>query len=197
MGFYKYIRGAWKKPLTRKTKVREKNEAKQNDERSSSIDFASSDFELHSLLRERARRWRKENVVVRLEKPTRLDRARSLGYKAKQGFVVARVRIKKGGRRRHTIRKGRKPTKVGLRHYTPERSKQTIAEGRVARKFLNLEVLNSYYVGEDGKYNYYEVILVDPDHPAIKSDRKISWVANQRRRVFRGLTSAAKKSRGL
>ncbi|MBI4018366.1 MAG: 50S ribosomal protein L15e [Candidatus Aenigmarchaeota archaeon] len=152
---------------------------------------------LKNSMKERTTKWRNQGVIVRIEKPTRTDRARSLGYRAKQGFLLARVRIKKGGRRRRTIRKGRKPTKVGLRHYTSERSKQSIAETRVADRFPNMEVLNSYYAGEDGKYNYYEVILVDPDHPVIRSDRKISWIARQRRRAYRGLTSAAKKSRGF
>ena len=43
--------------------------------------------------------WRKQNVIKKIERPTRLDRAHSLGYKAKQGYVLARIRIKKGGRR--------------------------------------------------------------------------------------------------
>lgn len=187
MGFYRHLREAWKKPLTRKSEVRDQNEARS----------ASSNLELRSALREKTLQWRRGKVVTRLERPTRIDRARSLGYKAKQGFVLARVRIKKGGRRRHKIRKGRKPTKVGLRYYRPEKSKQAIAEARTVRHFPNLEVLNSYYSGEDGKYNYYEVILVDPNHPVIKGDKKIAWIANQRRRAFRGLTSAGKKSRGL
>ncbi|MFH0956290.1 MAG: 50S ribosomal protein L15e, partial [Candidatus Aenigmatarchaeota archaeon] len=29
--------------------------------------------------------WREEPTVKRVERPTRIDRARSLGYKAKQG----------------------------------------------------------------------------------------------------------------
>ena len=40
--------------------------------------------------------WRRENVITRLERPTRIDRARGLGYKAKQGFVMVRVRINRG-----------------------------------------------------------------------------------------------------
>lgn len=140
--------------------------------------------------------WRKQPVVKRLGKPTKLGRARSLGYKAKQGFVLARVRIKKGGRRKPTVRKGRKPRSMGL-FFTTKQNKQAIAEKRVARKFMNLEILNSYKVGEDGKYHYFEVIMVDPNHPVIRSDKSINWITNQRRRAFRGLTSAGRKSRGL
>lgn len=141
-------------------------------------------------------KWRREAVVTRLEGPTRLQRARSLGYKAKQGYIVVRTRIRKGGRMRPKIWKGRKPSKAG-RFFTTHQSLQAIAEKRVARKFPNLEVLNSFYVGEDGVQKFYEVILVDPHHPVIANDRKISWITSQRKRVFRGLTSAGKKSRGL
>lgn len=139
-------------------------------------------------------KWRKDSVVKRVKKPTNIKRARSLGYRAKQGFVIARVRIRKGGRHRKKPEKGRKPSKSGLKHFTPKQSLQAIAERRVARKFPNLEVLNSYYTGEDGMNKYFEVILVDSNHPIIKSDSKINWIVNQRRRAFRGLTSAAKKS---
>lgn len=140
--------------------------------------------------------WRKQPVMKKLTGPTKLKRARALGYKAKQGFVVVRTRVKKGGRRRPTIRKGRKPGSKGL-FFTPAQNKQSIAEKRVAGKYPNLEVLNSYKVGEDGKYHYFEIILVDKAHPVIKADSSISWITTQRRRVFRGRTSAGKRSRGL
>ncbi|MDP3987098.1 MAG: 50S ribosomal protein L15e, partial [Nanoarchaeota archaeon] len=67
------------------------------------------------------------------------------------------------------------------------------------RKFTNLEVLNSYLLGKDGVYYFYEVILVDPDKPEIKSDKNVSWISKpgNKGRAFRGLTSAGKKSRGL
>jgi large subunit ribosomal protein L15e len=148
------------------------------------------------MLKTKTMKWRSEKAVKKIDKPTRLDRAHALGYKAKQGFILARVSIAKGGRHRPKLHKGRKPTKVGLIHYTPSHSLQSIAEKRVARKFMNLEVLNSYPVGEDGKYKYFEVILVDKNHPVIKADKDINWIVNQRRRAFRGLTSAGKKSRG-
>lgn len=145
--------------------------------------------------KEMLRRWRTDDVIKRIEKPTRLDRAHALGYKAKQGYILARVRIGKGGRHRPKIRKGRRPKRLGRIYFTTRQSHQSIAEKRVARNFPNLEALNSYYVGEDGQYKYFEVILVDPHHPVILADPKINWIARQRRRAFRGLTSAAKKSR--
>ncbi len=155
--------------------------------------------ELRELWRIRLMKWRRQPAVVRVEKPTRPDRARELGYRAKQGFVIARVRVRKGGRRRPRPRSGRKQAGMGVSKLTPGKSIRWIAEERAARKFPNLEVLNSYYVAEDGRYYWYEVILVDPHHPVIKSDPRINWILNpaNKRRVFRGLTSAGKKSRGL
>ncbi len=141
--------------------------------------------------------WRREPVVHRIDRPTRPDRARALGYKAKQGFVVVRVRVLRGGRTRPRFKRGRKPSKMGMLKYYPKKSLQWIAEEKAARRFSNLEVLNSYWVGEDGVHTWFEVILVDPAHPAML--RHAPWLAMKpnKRRVFRGLTSAGKKSRGL
>jgi len=155
---------------------------------------------LENLVKERLQKWRSEPTVIRVEKPTRLDRARALGYKAKQGYVIVRVRVRKGGKPRRLYgRGGRKPSSAGLLKFTARKSDRWIAEEKAARKFPNLEVLNSYYVGEDGKYKWFEVIMVDPHHPNIQKDPKINWISSSknRRRVFRGLTSAGKKSRGL
>jgi large subunit ribosomal protein L15e len=144
---------------------------------------------LKEILKKKLIEWRKQKVVERIEKPTRLDKARKLGYKAKKGFVLARVRVRKGGRRRRLYgRRGRKPSKAGLVKFTPAKSLKRIAEEKVARRFPNLEVLKSYYVGEDGKYKWFECILVDPNNPNIIADPKINWIIRQRRRVFRGLT---------
>jgi len=134
-------------------------------------------------------KWRRQPTVIRLDKPTRIDRARGLGYRAKQGFVIVRARIKRGGRKRPLYgKRGRKPKKSGMVKYTSKKSLKRIAEERVARKYPNLEVLNSYQVAEDGQHIWYEIILVDPNHPVIKNDPKINWICNQKRRVFRGLT---------
>jgi large subunit ribosomal protein L15e len=151
---------------------------------------------LGPLWKKKLMQWRKENVIVRVEHPTRIDRARSLGYKAKQGFVVARARVIKGKRKRPKPAGGRVPSKAG-RFFPPGKSKQQIAEEKVARKFPNLEVLNSYNVGEDGVYKWFECILVDPSHPSIRKDKNMKWIAEKQHkgRVFRGLTSSGKKSR--
>ena len=151
------------------------------------------------LMRQRLMEWRRRPSVIRVEKPTRLDRARAIGYEAKQGFIVVRVRVRKGGLRKPRPRSGRRPKRMGVYGHSPRKSLQLIAEERAARKYNNLEVLGSYYVGEDGLYKYYEVILVDPHHPAIKNDPDINWICEpqHRNRVFRGKTAAGRKMRGL
>ena len=62
---------------------------------------------LEPIKRERILQWRKQPAIVRIKKPTRIDKARRLGYKAKQGFVIVRARIKKGGRKREKPRNGK------------------------------------------------------------------------------------------
>jgi len=153
--------------------------------------------EYKKIIKERLIFWRKEPVIIRIEKPTKLDRAHSLGFKAKQGFVLARIRIGKGSSKREKPSGGRKPKHAGLTKMTPKMNLQHIAEMRVAKKFPNLEVLNSYYIAEDGKHKWFEIILVDPNHSCIKNDPKLNWICKSvhKRRVFRGLTSAGKKSR--
>ncbi len=152
-----------------------------------------------ALQRERFILWRKESTIVRVENPTRIDRARSLGYRAKQGYVVVRIKLRRTRLRKSRPSQGRHTKGQTIRKIQPGKSFQWIAEERVARKYPNLEVLNSYQVGEDGRYKWYEVILVDIHHPVIIKDPRINWICDRKNtsRVFRGLTSAGKKSRGL
>ncbi|MBI5389123.1 50S ribosomal protein L15e [Candidatus Woesearchaeota archaeon] len=170
MGVYKYIREAWKKPQST----------------------------LGPLWSERLVQWRRGPATMRVEYPTRLDRARSLGYKAKEGFIIVRQRVLAGGRQRPKITGGRR-SKHNTRRKTLAVSYQQIAEFRAAKKHVNCEVLNSYWIGKDGKYYWYEVILVDKAHPVIKADKNIAWITEKqhKRRVFRGLTAAGKHTRGL
>jgi large subunit ribosomal protein L15e len=168
---YQYVRDQWKKP----------------------------DASYLSPKQQRMIQWRKEKNFLRIEKPLRIDRARSLGYKAKQGYIVVRSRVRRGGLRKHSIKGGRKPVHMGITKITMAKNTQRIAEERTAKHFPNLEVLNSYWIGEDGKHHFYEVILVDPHHPAIKKDPKINWISKpaNKRRVLRGKTSIGQKGRGL
>jgi len=151
------------------------------------------------LMRQRLIEWRKQQTVTRAERPTRLDRARKLGYKAKQGFVIARTRVRRGGLRKVRPKSGRRPKRMGVHKFKPAKSLRLIAEERAGRKFPNMEVLNSYWVGEDGRSKWFEVILVDPNSPSIKIDKDVGWITEKqhKRRVFRSLTSAGKKIRGL
>lgn len=169
---YKYIEEAWKNP----------------DEG----DISKAQWK-------RLQRWREENNYKRIDRPTRLDKARKMGYKAKQGYVLARTKIRRGGMRKSRPVGGRGPKRMGKNKITLNKSIQCIAEERTSKKYPNLRVLNSYWVGEDGRYKYYEVIMVDPDHPVIENDSKINWICDdsQKGRAFRGLTAAGKKSRGL
>jgi len=143
--------------------------------------------------------WRKEGTFVRVDKPLRLDRARAFGYKAKQGFVVVRTKVRKGGLRKHRIKKGRRAKRKGILKITMRKSIQRIAEERTSKRYPNCEVLASYWVGEDGRHKWYEVILVDVNHPVIKADPKLNWICSskQSNRANRGLTPAGKKGRGL
>ncbi|MBT3583107.1 50S ribosomal protein L15e [Candidatus Woesearchaeota archaeon] len=143
--------------------------------------------------------WRKDSAVVRIAKPTRLDRARRLGYKAKQGIIVVRARVKKGTAKKPVVNHARRPKRHVMLNLPVAKSKQRIAEERSARKYPNLEVLNSYWVGDDSKSEFYEIIMVDPNHARIFSDRKLNFLCKKPStgRVYRGLTSAGKKSRGI
>ncbi|BCU67400.1 50S ribosomal protein L15e [Sulfolobales archaeon HS-7] len=150
-------------------------------------------------IKRRLQEYRSTASIIRVERPTRLDRARALGYKAKQGIIVVRVRVRKGGLNKIRPISGRRPKRMGVQGYSPAKSKRLIAEERAARKYPNMEVIGSYYIAEDGLYKYYEVILADPNHPSVKNSKEFKWLqypAN-RRRVFRGITSPGKKMRGL
>lgn len=167
MGLYKYLRKTWKEPE-----------------------------KIKKLYRDKLVKWRKEPVILKLERPTRLDRARSLGYKAKQGFFVVRVRLGVGKRKRERIKKGRR-SKHARHRKIVGKSYQWVAEGRAAKKYKNCEVLNSYKLFEDPVNKWFEIIMVDINHPVIKADKRINWIINEKKRALKGKTSAGKKSRNL
>jgi len=149
-------------------------------------------------LRELMIQWRSEPAALKIENPTRIDRARALGYKAKKGFIIVRIRVPRGGRQRHRTNKGRRSKRHTIRKVV-KMSYQWVAEQRANKFFQNLEVLNSYKLAKDGKYYFFEVIMVDPSRPEIQNDSTINWICKKtnQKRVYRGLTSAGKKSRGL
>ncbi|THH17007.1 hypothetical protein EW146_g3741 [Bondarzewia mesenterica] len=156
---------------------------------------------LRFLLRVRCWEYRQLNVIHRASRASRPDKARRLGYKAKQGYVIYRVRVRRGNRKKH-VPKGAtygKPVHQGVNHLKFQRGLRSVAEERVGRRCGNLRVLNSYWINQDGVYKYYEVILVDPNHKAIRRDPKINWITApvHKRREARGLTSIGKQNRGL
>jgi len=174
MGAYKYLEELWKK--------------KQCDV----MRFIS-----------RVRTWelRQLPAIHRAARSTRPDKARRLGYKAKQGFVIYRVRVKRGGRKRK-VSKGicyGKPSTSGVRKQKAARNLQNVAEERVGRKMGSLRVLNSYWVTHDAVNKWFEVICVDPMHAAIRRDPRINWICNptHKHREMRGVTRAGRKGRGL
>lgn len=174
MGAYKYLEELWKK--------------KQSDV-------------LRFMLRIRAWEYRQLPKLHRVVHPTRPDKARRLGYKAKQGYVVYRVAVRRGGRKRPNgkgIVYG-KPKHQGINQLKFRRSLRSTAEERIGRVCSNLRVLNSYWVNQDSTYKYFEVILVDPQHKAIRNDPRINWIVNptMKHRELRGLTSAGRSGRGL
>lgn len=156
--------------------------------------FRSEYKQRPDILKDRLVQWRSEPSILRIRKPTNIARARKLGYKAKQGVIVVRIKIRKGLRKREKPRGGRKPSKSG-RFFAMKKSFQAMAEERAARKFINCEVVNSYYIGEDGSDKFFEAILVDRKHPAIISDKTYGSVVSRENRAFRGLTHAGTEHR--
>ncbi|CAH1762920.1 5869_t:CDS:2 [Entrophospora sp. SA101] len=135
---------------------------------------------LRFLLRVRCWEYRQLNVVHRASRPSRPDKARRLGYKAKQGYVIYRIRVRRGGRKR-PVPKGAtfgKPVNQGINQLKYQRSLKATAEERVGRRCM---------------------ILVDPNHKVIRRDPRINWIASakHKHRESRGLTSIGKKNRGI
>jgi len=174
MGAYKYMEELWKR--------------KQSDV-------------LRFLLRVRCWEFRQLPGIVRLTGPSRPDKARRMGYKAKQGFVIYRVRVRRGGRKK-PVHKGivyGKPVHQGVTQLKPTRNLRSVAEERAGRKLGGLRVLNSYWVNQDSTYKYYEIIMIDIAHKVVRMDSRINWIVDpvHKHRELRGLTSAGKKYRGL
>merc|ERR1712214_113536 len=147
------------------------------------------------LLRIRCWHYRQLTKVHRAPRSTRPDKARRLGYKNKQGFVIYRIAMRRGGRKRPVAKGcpyGKPKTSGAVKQQKPERNLQSIAEERVGRRLKGLRVLNSYWVGQDSTYKYFEVIMIDP-HP------KVNWMCRpvMKHRELRGLTAAGKRSRGI
>jgi len=124
-------------------------------------------------IRDRVVGWRKQNAVARIEKPSRLQRARRLGYKAKQGIIVVRMRVGTGGMRKKRPTGGRRQKHLGVLRIKADDNMKTVAERRVLERYPNMKLLGSYFVYKDGMHYWYEVILADPIHPRIAQDKEL------------------------
>ncbi|CAB1320758.1 unnamed protein product [Coregonus sp. 'balchen'] len=147
MGAYKYMQELWRK--------------KQSDV-------------MRFLLRVRCWQYRQLSGLHRAPRPTRPDKARRLGYKCKQGYVIYRVRVRRGGRKR-PVPKGAtygKPVHHGA--CWPSLWRPEGASVLLGRRGLHIQVLRD----------------ATPD---------TQWITRpvHKHREMRGLTSAGKKSRGL
>jgi len=131
----------------------------------------------------------------------RPDKARRLGYKAKQGLLIYRVRIKRGDRKKR-VSKGivyGKPGHAGINKWKATRNLKSVAEERIGRKCGGLRVMNSYWVTADAVHKWFEVIMVDPFHKCVRDDPRINWICKpvMKHRELRGLTAAGRRARGL
>ena len=158
--------------------------------------FLAPTEETTAVQRERLIAMRREPATLRLERPTRIDRARSLGYKAKPGIIVVRQSVRRGKHVRPDIKGGRRPSRFH-QDKNLHKNYQQIAEERAQDAYHNCEVMGSYEIAKDGYSYWYEVILVDRAHPQVLADKRLLGIAAQTGRAYRGLTSAGRKGRGL
>jgi large subunit ribosomal protein L15e len=125
-------------------------------------------------LRERIVGWRKQNAITRIDKPSRIERARRLGYKAKQGIIVVRMRVGTGGMRKQRPTGGRRPKHLGVTRIKADDDMKTVANRRVLERYPNMKLLGSYFIYKDGMHYWFEVILADPQHPRIAQDKELN-----------------------
>ena len=173
-GAYKYVEELWKK--------------KQSDV-------------LRFLQRVRVWEYRQLPSVVRVTRPSRPDKARRLGYKAKQGFCICRARVRAGPQEAreqgHPLRQARAP---GCEE-AEIRAQPAIGRGgaRRARPLRRAPRAQLVLAQRRFVYKYYEVIMVDPMHKVVRNDPRINWICNpvHKHREIRSLTAAGRKYRGL
>lgn len=144
------------------------------------------------LMRQRGIEYRNdERAVVKVEHPTNLPSARSVGYKAKQGIFAVRVRVRKGTGTHHRPKNKRRPKRQGQAKLSRRISTQAMAEQKASKYFENSESVGSYKVGEDGKWHYFEVVMVDRKASTIVNDKNLGYLAHGHQgRAERGKTFA-------
>jgi large subunit ribosomal protein L15e len=120
--------------------------------------FETEYKEKSQVLKKRLEQWRTEATVQKIAKPTNLARARTLGYKAKKEFMVVRVCVSKGNRRRRQTDQGRKSGKQ-RKTMNPGVNLKWFADRKAQNTHKNMKVIGSYFVGEDGRKKWFEVVL--------------------------------------
>src|SRR5882757_4656087 len=86
-----------------------------------------------------------------------------------------------------------KPTNQGVNQLKYQRSLRSTAEERVGRRCANLRVLNSYWINQDSTYKYFEIILVDPQHKAIRRDARINWICKPVHKVHSPISGTIRR----
>ncbi|XP_042789800.1 60S ribosomal protein L15-like [Panthera leo] len=78
-------------------------------------------------------------------------------------------------------------------------SLQPVTEERAGCHCGTLRVLNSCWVSEDSTYKFFEIILIDPFHKAIRRKPDTQWITKpvHKLRKMERLTSADHESHGL
>ena len=89
--------------------------------------------------------WRKNPTIIKLDKPNRLDKARMLGYKDKQGYVVVNIKVGRGGMRKSRPKSGRRQRHIGTTRIKSSMNMGTISENRVLNKYPNLSLIKNNF----------------------------------------------------
>ncbi len=149
------------------------------------------------IMRQRGIEYRNdERAIAKIERPTNLPSARSVGYKAKQGIFVVRVRVRKGTGTHHRPQNKRRPKRQGQAKLSRRISTQAMAEQKASKYFENSESLGSYKIAEDGRWHYFEVIMADRTASTIQADKNLSYLAEGHKgRAERGKTFAGRANK--
>ncbi|XP_049627181.1 60S ribosomal protein L15-like [Suncus etruscus] len=150
------------------------------------------------LLRVSCWQYRQLSALDWTPRPTWPDKAHRLGYQAKQGYVIYRIHVHLDCRK-WLVPKGTTYDKPGINQLKFSQNLQSVAEERAGCHCGALRILNSYWVGRGSTYKFFDVILIDPFHKAIRRNPDTQWITNpvHKHREMLGLISAGRKSCGL
>jgi large subunit ribosomal protein L15e len=155
--------------------------------------ISDDNYDYALIMRKRGIEYRNdERAVVKVDHPTNLPSARSVGYKAKQGIFVVRVRVRKGTGTHHRPKNKRRPKRQGQAKLSRRLSTRAMAEQKASKHFENAEAIGSYKVAEDGKWHYFEVVMADRTASTVVNDKNLAYLVHGHRgRAERGKTFAS------